>query len=144
MPVLDKPFAVAAAVHSLVNAALPLADVRHDPAKAFTVKANGAAAVWSGEAEEQPDSLLGSALLHHAMPVMLSGVATETLSTLQVTRAMVALVEAAVSANRTLNGLVDWLWVSPEFSGLTAAEVFGAEATDWLTLTLMAEYSVAR
>ena len=30
------------------------------------------------------------------------------------------------------------------FSGLTAAEVFGAEATDWLTVTLMAEYSVSR
>ncbi len=142
--VLDKCYAVMAAVTALVETALPSADVRFNPPKAFKIKAEGAVAVLPGEAEELPDSPLRRALLQHGIPIFLGVQASAGMATADAARALSAAIEAAVVSNRRLGGLVDHLWVSPEFTGLTAVEALGAEASDWASLTLMAEYSVDR
>lgn len=143
MAVLDKCFSVMAAVEALLRTACPGADVRFDPSKAFSIGAGGAVAAFGGDAEEQPDSPLTTALLHHGLPVYVVGAGSGAAGR-AATRALVAQIEAAVAADRTLGGLVDHLWIAPEFSGVSAAEALGADAAEWFPLTLMAEYSVSR
>jgi hypothetical protein len=144
MPVLDKCYAVMEAVTALVRDATPGGDVRFNPPKAFRLSPYGSVAVFPGEAEEMPDSPLSSTLLQHSLPLFVGGAETPEATTAEAARAVTAAIEAAVSANRTLGGLVDWLRVSPEFSGLTSVEALGAEAADWASLNLIAEYSVGR
>lgn len=144
MAVLDKPFAVIAAVQALIETALPGADVKYNPAKAFRPDAGGAAAVFPGEAEEQDESPLNSALLLHSLPIYLAGPAATAMERTAGARVLVAQIEAAVANNRRLGGLVDWLRVAPDFTGPSAVEALGAEAVDWVPVNLLAEYSVGR
>ena len=53
---------------------------------------------------------------------------------------MLTAIGAAIRANRTLGGLVDWL--EDEFPDLEAVEIEGAESVQWSTAVISAEYTV--
>ena len=144
MSVLDKSHAVVSAIHSLLVQALVESDVRLNPSKAFRLKPSGAVALFPGEAEELPDSPLNSAVLQHSLPLFVGAEPSISQTSSQILRGLSSAIEAAVRSDRTLDGLVDWLWVSPEYAGPTPVEALGVEAADWVPITLMAEYSVGR
>ncbi|HYE79450.1 MAG TPA: hypothetical protein VEI97_15805 [bacterium] len=124
---------------ALVEKALPGATVKLNPKKAATLAPGGAANVRPGTA-----TAIGTVLnpyrkiWSHGLVLELAAKARDGVSEDDALDEMVEAVEAAVRADRTLGGLVDFL--DPEFPELEPIEVVGAEDAGWSGLTVTAEY----
>lgn len=129
------------AVTALIDQALPGADVRFEPSKPGAIGPGGSVNVRSGSAEVAGE---GSSpyyrIYNHAIVLELAAYRSATKDRHEVLDDMLKAIGAAIVANRTLGGLVDWL--VEEFPDLEPLETVGADTAEWATTTITAEYTV--
>ncbi|EDX80249.1 hypothetical protein [Brevundimonas sp. BAL3] len=129
------------AVTALIDQALPGADVRFEPSKAASIGPGGAVNVRSGSAEVVGE---GSSpyyrIYSHGIVLELAAYASPTKTRHEVLDIMLSTIGAAITANRTLGGLVDWL--VEEFPDLEALETPGSDTAEWASTVITAEYTV--
>lgn len=142
---MSKRLTVLQAVCQLVADALPNAEVLgidNDAIAPVKLPAGGRAIVRSGEPGE-PGVTLGvlSYSYAHRIPVELAAHASGTLSREAAIDAMAAAIGAAVEADRTLGGEVEWL----DLEALTTDDLYepNAKAAKAGDLAIVAEYTTS-
>jgi hypothetical protein len=142
---MSRRLDVLQAVCQLVAAALPSADVvgtDNDDAAPARIGAGGRAVIRSGDPGE-PEVTLGvlSYSYSHRIPIELDAYATDTLSREQAIDEMAEAIGAAVEADRTLGGLVEFL----DIEAMTTDDltISGGKAARSADLAVIAEYTVS-
>ncbi len=106
----SKRETVLAAVTSMVAAALPGAEVKRNLAKAERIPPGGLVVIRDGDPGEPEVSLSPLTYLYsHRIPLEIAAYENATLTREQVLDATLGAIGAAVTANRTLGGLCDWI-----------------------------------
>jgi hypothetical protein len=124
---------------ALVAAALPAAKVERNAAKPERIPPGGLAIVRDGDPGE-PEVLLSplTYLYTHRIPVEIAARESGTQSREQVLDIMLAAIGAAVAANRTLDGLCDFLEV--EAPATADIDAVGAQTARWADAAIVASY----
>jgi hypothetical protein len=132
----SKREAVLVAVTALVVAALPGADVARNRTAAIRLGPGGAVTVDDGDpGEPEVDFGLGAPVYNYSHRIGLAFAAGDATTVDALMRAL----GAAVEADRTLGGLVDYLQtVAPDGEAL---DIAGADAASQASAGLIADYS---
>lgn len=127
------------AITALVAGALPFADVERNRDKPQAIGPGGTVIVRDGDPGEPEVTLSPLTYLYdHAIGLEVGAYASAGKTAAQVLDDMLTPIGAAVAANRTLGGLVDWLDVAaPVTDGI---EAFGVEAGRWADVDIVATY----
>ncbi len=138
----SKRETVLAAVKSLVTAALPGADVKRNLAKPERIPPGGLIVIRDGDPGE-PDVTLSpvSYLYTHRIPVEIAAFESATLTREQVVDEMLTAIGAAITANRRLGGLVDW--IEAEAPNSEDIETTGSPAGRFADVVIVATYATA-
>lgn len=133
---------VAAAIEALVVAALPGSDVARNRLKPIEIPAGGSVDLTDGEPGE-PELDLSPLRYNyaHAFPLFFAAPETASLTAVEALDAMHVAVGAAVEADRTLGGLVDFLeTVAPQ---IEVNETAGAASTAQSEAAIVAHYATS-
>lgn len=123
---------------ALVTTALPSATVKLNPKKASPLAPGGAANIRPGSATKVGELMSPYRKIYsHAIPLEL---ATKADNEDEALDTMLEAIRAAVVADRTLGGLVDF--ADPDFPDLEPIEVVGGEAAAWAATSVTVEYVV--
>lgn len=127
------------AVQALVVAALPNADVKRNLAKAERIPPGGLVIVRDGEPGD-PEVMLSplTYVYTHRIPVEVAAYETSSQQREQVLDEMLGAIGAAVSADRTLGGLCDF--IEAEAPATDDVETAGARAGRWADAAVIAVY----
>lgn len=141
----SKRLLVVLGVKALVAGALPNADtmgLEADDAKPDSIGAGGTAIVRSGDpGPPEIDLSPVSYNYEHDIPIELGAYEAPPLTSEEVLDAMMRPIGAAVAADRTLGGLVDWLEVqAPSTEDFDAV---GAVAGRWANFSIVASYATS-
>lgn len=131
---------VIAAVHALVVAALPLAEVKRNLDKPERIPSGGLVSVRDGDPGE-PEVLLSplSYTYSHRIVLELAVYASDPLTREQALDAMLSSIGAAVMANRTLGGLC--IFLDTEAPSSDDLETAGAASARWAEAAIVATYT---
>ncbi|WP_426255804.1 hypothetical protein [Sphingomonas sp. DC2300-3] len=140
---MRKRLAVLTAVKAMIVAALPGADVRGmdaDDAKPTRVSPTGMVIVRSGD-PGTPDVDLSPATYwwDHRIPIEMAGYQSTARTYQEVLDDMIAAVDLAIQANRTLGGLCIYLDAEPPSDG--EIDKTGAVPVGWADFAIIASYS---
>lgn len=127
------------AVKGLVAAALPDADVKRNLAKPERIAPGGLVIVRDGDPGE-PEVML-SPLVYiytHRVPIEIAAYEASSQTREQVLDGMLGAIGAAVSGNRTLGGLCDF--IEAEAPSTDDVETAGARAGRWADASIVAVY----
>lgn len=133
---------VITAVLTLVASAVPSAEVKRNLAKPERIPPGGLVNIRDGDPGEPEVELSPLAYVYsHRIPleIAVSDVAAETRE--QVLDGLLAAIGAAISADRTLGGLCDF--VETEAPSTDDLEATGALAGRWADLAIVATYATA-
>lgn len=138
----SKREAVLAALRTLIAGALPAAEVKRNLAKAERIPPGGLVVVRDGDPGE-PETTLSPLTYHFEHRTAVEIAASEAAGTPreQALDAMLGAIGAAVSADRTLGGLCDWL--EAEAPSTDDAEAIGSAPVRFALLTLVASYATS-
>lgn len=133
---------VAAAIEALVAAAVPLARVTRNQAKPDEIPANGAVDISDGDPGE-PDVDLSPLTYNysHRFGLLFGTVPTAGQSAAQALDSLQRAVGDAVEADRTLDGLVEWLETVAADRG--ELDMAGAESGAASEAAIIAHYSTS-
>lgn len=136
----SKRESVIAAVAALIARALPNAEVRRNLAKAERLGPGGLVVIRDGDPGE-PEATLSplSYLYTHSIPVEIAACESVSLPRETVLDAMLCAIGAAVTSNRTLGGLCDW--IEAEAPLTDDVETLGALPGRVAQLTIVAVYA---
>lgn len=128
------------AVKMLVASALPTAEVKRNLDKPERIPPGGLVIIRDGDPGE-PDVLLSplAYVYEHRIPIELAAFASAMLTREQVLDQMLVAIGAAVSADRTLGGLCDFLETEPPASD--DLETAGALSGRWAEAAVLATYA---
>lgn len=133
---------VVTAVKALIAAALPMAEVTRNPAKAERIAPGGSVIVRDGDPGEPEVDL--SPLTYnytHRIPLEIAAYESASKSREEVLDDLLTRIGAAVAANRTLGGLCQFLEAeAPNSDDLDAA---GALAGRWAEAVIVASYAAS-
>lgn len=127
------------AMKALLSSALPNADVRRNLAKPERIPPGGLVVVRDGDPGE-PEVML-SPLVYvysHRIPIELAAYETSSQSPEQVLDEMLGAIGVAVSGNRTLGGLCDF--IEAQAPSTDDVETAGARAGRWADAAIVAVY----
>ncbi len=127
------------AVKALLSSALPTADVRRNLAKPERIPPGGLVVVRDGDPGD-PEVML-SPLVYvytHRIPIELAAYETSSQSPEQVLDEMLGSIGVAVSGNRTLSGLCDF--IEAQAPTTDDVETAGARAGRWADAAIVAVY----
>lgn len=140
---MSKRLQVLAAVKQMVERAVPIARVRGmdaDQAKPETVGADGMIIVRSGD--PGPAEVDLSPLVYHyehAIPVELADYQSAAMTSQETLDVMMSAIGDAISADRTLGGLCEWLDAEAPTDG--EMDKTGATPVGWADFQITASYS---
>jgi hypothetical protein len=127
------------AVKALLSSALPTADVRRNLAKPERIPPGGLVVIRDGDPGE-PEVML-SPLVYvysHRIPIELAAYETSSQSPEQVLDEMLGAIGVAVSGDRTLGGLCDF--IEAQAPSTDDVETAGARAGRWADAAIVAVY----
>ncbi|MBZ0138243.1 MAG: hypothetical protein K8H87_00520 [Pseudorhodoplanes sp.] len=127
------------AVKALLSSALPTADVRRNLAKPERIPPGGLVVVRDGDPGD-PEVML-SPLVYvytHRIPIELAAYETSSQSPEQVLDEMLGAIGVAVSGDRTLGGLCDF--IEAQAPSTDEVETAGARAGRWADAAIVAVY----
>jgi hypothetical protein len=127
------------AIKSLLSSALPNADVRRNLAKPERIPPGGLVVIRDGDPGE-PEVML-SPLVYvysHRIPIELAAYETSSQSPEQVLDEMLGAIGVAVSGNRTLGGLCDF--IEAQAPSTDDVETAGARSGRWADAAIVAVY----
>jgi hypothetical protein len=127
------------AIKSLLSSALPNADVRRNLAKPERIPPGGLVVIRDGDPGE-PEVML-SPLVYvysHRIPIELAAYETSSQSPEQVLDEMLGAIGVAVSGDRTLGGLCDF--IEAQAPSTDDVETAGARAGRWADAAIVAVY----
>ncbi|MEZ5762808.1 MAG: hypothetical protein R3D69_00185 [Xanthobacteraceae bacterium] len=127
------------AIKSLLSSALPNADVRRNLAKPERIPPGGLVVIRDGDPGE-PEVML-SPLVYvysHRIPIELAAYETSSQSPEQVLDGMLGAIGVAVSGDRTLGGLCDF--IEAQAPSTDDVETAGARAGRWADAAIVAVY----
>lgn len=127
------------AIKALLTSALPNADVRRNLAKPERIPPGGLVVIRDGDPGE-PEVML-SPLLYvyaHRIPIELAAYETSSQTPEQVLDEMLGVIGAAVSGDRTLGGLCDF--IEAQAPATDDVETAGARAGRWADAAIIAVY----
>ncbi len=127
------------AIKSLLSSALPNADVRRNLAKPERIPPGGLAVIRDGDPGE-PEVML-SPLVYvysHRIPIELAAYETSSQSPEQVLDEMLGAIGVAVSGDRTLGGLCDF--IEAQAPSTDDVETAGARSGRWADAAIVAVY----
>lgn len=130
---------VLGAVKALLSSALPNADVRRNLAKPERIPPGGLVVIRDGDPGE-PEVML-SPLVYvysHRIPIELAAYETSSQTPEQVLDEMLGVIGAAVSGDRTLSGLCDF--IEAQAPATDDVETAGARAGRWADAAIIAVY----
>lgn len=130
------------AVKAIVTTALPFAEVKRNLDKPERIPPGGLVIIRDGDPGE-PEVLL-SPLLYtytHRIVIEIAAYASDTLTREQVIDTMLGAIGAAVTADRTLGGLCEFLETEAPSSG--DLETVGAKSARWAEAAIVATYSTS-
>ncbi len=136
---MSKREQVLDAVRALLSSALPTADVRRNLAKPERIPPGGLVVVRDGDPGE-PEVML-SPLVYvysHRIPIELAAYETSSQSPEQVLDEMLGAIGVAVSGNRTLGGLCDF--IEAQAPSTDDVETAGARSGRWADAAIVAVY----
>ena len=136
---MSKREQVLDAVKALLSSALPPADVRRNLAKPERIPPGGLVVVRDGDPGE-PEVML-SPLVYvysHRIPIELAAYEPSSQTPEQVLDEMLGAVGAAVSGDRTLGGLCDF--IEAQAPSTDDVETTGARAGRWADVAIVAVY----
>ncbi|CUA90609.1 hypothetical protein Ga0061061_11425 [Chelatococcus sambhunathii] len=128
------------AVKALVAAALPDADVKRNLAKADRIPPGGLIIVRDGDAGE-PEVMLSplTYIYTHRIPIEVAAYDTSSKTREQVLDEMLGAIGAAVTGDRTLGGLCDF--IETEAAATDDVETAGARPGRWADAAIVAVYA---
>ena len=136
----SKRETVLAAVETLIQTALPHADIARNRTKAKSVGPGGTVLIEDGEpGDPEVDLCPLNYTYSHRIPLTIGAYESASLTPEQVLDTMQQAIGAAVAADRTLGGLCEWL--EPEAPDSFALDVVGAVSGRWSTPAIIAVYS---
>jgi hypothetical protein len=127
------------AIKSLLSSALPNADVRRNLAKPERIPPGGLVVIRDGDPGE-PEVML-SPLVYvysHRVPIELAAYETSSQSPEQVLDEMLGAIGVAVSGDRTLDGLCDF--IEAQAPSTDDVETAGARSGRWADAAIVAVY----
>jgi hypothetical protein len=127
------------AIKSLLSSALPNADVRRNLAKPERIPPGGLVVIRDGDPGE-PEVML-SPLVYvysHRIPIELAAYETSSQSPEQVLDEMLGAIGVAVSGDRTLGGLCDF--IEAQAPSTDDVETAGARSGRWADAAIVAVY----
>lgn len=127
------------AIKSLLSSALPNADVRRNLAKPERIPPGGLVVIRDGDPGE-PEVIL-SPLVYvysHRIPIELAAYETSSQSPEQVLDEMLGAIGVAVSGDRTLDGLCDF--IEAQAPSTDDVETAGARSGRWADAAIVAVY----
>jgi len=130
------------AIKALLSSALPNADVRRNLAKPERIPPGGLVVVRDGDPGE-PEVML-SPLVYvysHRIPIELAAYETSSQSPEQVLDEMLGSIGVAVSGDRTLGGLCDF--IEAQAPATDDVETAGARAGRWADAAIVAVYGTS-
>lgn len=138
----SKREAVLAAVHALVSGALPNAEVKRNLNKPERIPPGGLVIIRDGDPGE-PEVLLSplTYVYEHRIPLELAAFASASLTREQVLDQMLSAIGTAVTADRTLGGLCDF--IEAEAPTSDDIETAGAISGRWADAAIIASYATA-
>jgi hypothetical protein len=127
------------AVKALLSSALPTADVRRNLAKPERIPPGGLVVVRDGDPGE-PEVMLSplTYLYTHRIPIELAAYETSSQLPEQVLDEMLGAIGVAVSGDRTLGGLCDF--IEAQAPATDDVETAGARAGRWADAAIVAVY----
>lgn len=130
------------AVKALVAGALPLAEVKRNLDKPERIPVGGLVIIRDGDPGE-PEVLLSPIVYtySHRIILELAAYATDPLNREQALDAMLVAIGNAVTANRTLGGLCEFL--EAEAPASDDIETAGARSARWAATAIVATYSTS-
>jgi hypothetical protein len=137
--VSSKREQVLGAVKALLSSALPNADVRRNLAKPERIPPGGLVVIRDGDPGE-PEVML-SPLVYvysHRIPIELAAYETSSQTPEQALDEMLGVIGAAVSGDRTLSGLCDF--IEAQAPATDDVETAGARAGRWADAAIIAVY----
>jgi len=137
--VSSKREQVLGAVRALLSSALPNADVRRNLAKPERIPPGGLVVIRDGDPGE-PEVML-SPLVYvysHRIPIELAAYETSSQTPEQVLDEMLGVIGVAVSGDRTLSGLCDF--IEAQAPATDDVETAGARAGRWADAAIIAVY----
>lgn len=130
------------AVKALVAGALPLAEVKRNLDKPERIPVGGLVIIRDGDPGE-PEVVLSPLVYTYGHRIMLelAAYAADPLTREQALDAMLVAIGNAITANRTLGGLCDFL--DTEAPSSDDLETAGARAARWAEIAIVATYSTS-
>jgi hypothetical protein len=127
------------AIKSLLSSALPNADVRRNLAKPERIPPGGLVVIRDGDPGE-PEVMLSPLVYFysHRIPIELAAYETSSQSPEQVLDEMLGAIGVAVSGNRTLGGLCDF--IEAQAPSTDDVETAGARSGRWADAAIVAVY----
>jgi len=131
---------VIGAIKALVAAALPSADVKRNLDKPERIPPGGLVIIRDGDPGE-PEVLLSplTYVYAHRVPIELAAFASAPITREEALDQMLSAIGAAVAANRTLDGLCDF--IEPEAPSSDDLETAGAVSGRWADTAIVAHYA---
>jgi hypothetical protein len=138
--VTSKREQVLDAVKALVAAALPDADVKRNLAKADRIPPGGLVIIRDGDAGE-PEVMLSplTYIYTHRIPIEVAAYETPSKTREQVLDEMLGAIGVAVTGDRTLGGLCDF--IETEAPATDDVETAGARPGRWADAAIVAVYA---
>lgn len=142
IPLASKREAVLAAVHALVRGALPDAEVKRNLDKPERIPPGGLVIIRDGDPGE-PEVLLSplTYVYEHRVPIELAAFASASLTREQAIDQMLSAIGMAAMADRTLDGLCDF--IETEAPTSDDLETAGAMSGRWADAAIIAGYTTA-